>query len=107
MVEDVAGEVSRTARWLGVSLEADAIDDVARTLSYDAQSRRIASLPDEAWVEVNRANIYDRHSLLHRNHLQSGRVGRYLEQLEAHLILAIEEVAAGWLRDNGYPCAIT
>jgi hypothetical protein len=77
-------------------------ESIAADLSYEAQLRRLASITGESWVHVDPNNVYDVNSLLHRNHLQSGRPGRFCEVLAPVQVAIIELVAGDWLANNGY-----
>jgi hypothetical protein len=102
MVTRLLEEVLDSAAFLEVPCALSLAESIAADLSYEAQLRRLASITGESWVHVDPNNVYDVNSLLHRNHLQSGRPGRFCEVLAPVQVAIIELVAGDWLANNGY-----
>ena len=92
MIGDVAGEVRRIADHCEIETDDETIQSIADGLDLSAQRRYIASRSwgsDEAW---------DARTLLHRNHVRDGRIGKFREVLSPAQLRAVERVAGGCLR---------
>ncbi len=101
VVPSIASEVANISNYLGIKCADTLVNHIAESLSYDAQKDRINSA-SSAWVKANETNIYDKISLLHNNHLQSGAIGRYHKDLHKEQIAAINDIAGAWLVEMGY-----
>lgn len=96
MVADVRGEVACIATFLGLRLQPDDCRQIAAKLDLESQRRFLESRrwdPEERW---------DDRTLLHRNHISDGRVGKHREVLSEAQRQAVERVAGPWLVEQGY-----
>lgn len=96
MIADVPGEVACIAGFLGIRLEESEYASIAAALELSAQREYLEShrwSADEAW---------DERTLLHRNHINDGRVGKHRDVLSAAQLRAVERVAGAWLIERGY-----
>lgn len=98
----LATEVSRIGEFLDIPCPAFMAKQIAEDLSYARQAISIAAADQDDLVEVNPTNVYHRNTLLHRNHLQGGAVGRYKYDLNSAQRRQIEDQAGAWLAANGY-----
>lgn len=105
IIENVAAEAQRIANLLGVELTAIEAADLAARYSLDRQRERIASFADKPRDKTNGDNRFDPQSLLHRNHVRSGKVGGWRQELTANEVALVERVATRWLVDHDYPLA--
>jgi len=101
VIPSIASEVTNISKYLGIECPDSLINHIAQSLSYNSQKDRINST-SSSWVKANETNIYDKVSLLHSNHLQSGAIGRYKTDLSIGQISTIEELAGDWLLKMGY-----
>jgi hypothetical protein len=99
VVDDIAGEVARIAQHLGISLDASKIHQIADNLSLANQKSRLQRV--QSFKQIGRHSV-DSHSLLHSNHIHSGKVGRWQEELTFRDIKKIEDQAGLWLAEQGY-----
>lgn len=105
--EDVAynicKEILSIARFIGIVNNCVDTDELAQKLSLYGQKRFIDGMRSKRnLVCVNNYNIYDPDTLLHLNHITSGKIGRYKNDLTSEQIKIIEENAYHWMVANGY-----
>lgn len=98
----VAGEVRRIADYVGISLAADQIENIAQAVSFKENKRYIEQFDYEnKGVQYARTSM-DPQSLLHDNHLRSGASGQWQTELSAEEIALVETLAGDWLVTHGY-----
>ena len=103
MVADLPAEIARLARFLGVPTDESTAARVADDFSMERQKDRIErAFQSPGSIVGQGANAYDRESLLHRDHIQSGEPGSYRNVLRRHEAAALEWVCGDWLREHGY-----
>jgi len=93
----VVEETLRIASFLKIKLSEDRIRAIGEGLTIDKQKSRIEQMAKEKGE-----GIYDKKTLLHYNHIQSGAFYQWLYALRPHQIAQIESIAGNWLKDNGY-----
>src|SRR5581483_11152357 len=82
MIGDLTGNVRRLASHLEISVDDDAAAGIAREYTLEKQRVRIECAA--SWERVSHLDgelVFDPHTLLHRNHLNSGRAGAWAEIL--------------------------
>ena len=104
MIADLPGEVARIAAHLGLSVDRDACERIASAYSLDQQLMRIerfkrTSASEQRYTE---GPIFDSVTLLHTNHIQSGRSGEWAQVLSLSQAGMIEGRARNWLKSHGY-----
>jgi hypothetical protein len=99
---DLESEIRNIGRFLGVPLDEGVVSQYGRRFSLHNQIDYIQSIPAEDLVYANENDVYDRTTLLHRNHVTDGSHGRYLRDLSPAQIEVIEELAQEWLTRYGY-----
>ncbi len=100
MVVDLGGEVRRVADHLGLSVAAEALDDLARRHNADANRQNIRG-------KQLQASLHDPRTLLHPDHFTSDKLtGSYLDIFTPEQIAEFEQRAGQWLSEHGYPLGI-
>lgn len=93
---DLETETRRIADFLGAQIDAAAITSIASGHDPDAQRRRVADF------ERRSDATWDSATLLHRNHLGDGAIGKWRETLSPSHLDAVLRAAGGWLTEHGY-----
>lgn len=96
MINDLPGEVRRIAQTIGVTVHETDVADIADGLRLENQK---AFIGGRDWSD---GRAWDGRTLLHRNHIADGLVGKWRERLSERQIAIIEQHAGGWLRARGY-----
>lgn len=96
---DLVIEVSRIAQHLGIDISELRASQIANELSLTKQKTRLQAM--QSFDTVGKHRI-DSHSLLHSNHIYSGKVGRWQQELTDDEVKQIESKAGQWLIDRGY-----
>lgn len=105
---DVAAEVERIAAFLRIDVPPSDVARIADEHSLDRQKHRIERYDfGREGVAEGRTNLLDPDTLLHHNHLRSGRSGQWAEALTAEQVAEIERIAGPWLLERGYALADT
>ena len=101
LTTDLAGEVRRIASRIGLTVEDSAVATIAATYAPDRQRERTENVRRAR--ETTGTHVkYDPLSLLHHNHIASGRSGEYRSVLGAAEIRAIEDECGAWIAKWGY-----
>lgn len=103
MVTDLGRESLRIADYLGVDLDESAANLVAEKYTSGRQVQRIRSFNYGNLVTRSVAAAYDPASLLHANHIHSGKSEQWRTTLSRFQVGLIENIAYDWLIDRGYP----
>lgn len=96
---DMVAEIVRIAQHLGINLSSVRADQIADELSLIKQKTRLQAM--QSFETVGKHKV-DSHSLLHSNHIHSGKVGRWQAELTYEEINQIEKKAGSWLVAHGY-----
>lgn len=108
LVLDPAGGVRELAGFLGISISEDEAEEVAESYSPEANRRRIEEgrreLLDrgEDPDDPDRGMRHDPQTLLHGNHLRTGKVGGWREALGPEHLATLDRVGGDWLVRRGY-----
>lgn len=99
MVHNIPQEVLRIAQHLNVELSETEAIAIANHHTLDKQKQRI-----QQWKEGENFNpsSHEAKSLLHHNHINSGKSQQWSETLTALQIAYLESLTETWLRDRGY-----
>jgi len=101
MIQDLSGQVKRIAAHLGLEIDNNEAEGVAKLFSISEQQQRIANY--QAKMQLRGETIsYDSKSLLHYNHINSGKVGQWREVLTDKELVEINSRAGEWLFQSGY-----
>jgi len=107
MIADVAGEVERIARHLGISVGRDHCARVAAEYTIDRQRARIRDVEARGALARSGDIAYDPVSNLHVRHIASGGHGEWRGVLSSEEVAMVEDRAKQWLVANGYPLALS
>jgi hypothetical protein len=104
--EDVVGfeqkEIINIAEFLQIPVQQSLVTAIIDSVTYRGAQEIIKHSEENDWIEVNSNNIYHQHTLLHKNHLQGGVIGRFRADLLIGQQQLIESVAGDWLEMYGY-----
>lgn len=100
--------VRELARFLGVTLDPGEAGKIATEYSFESNLKRTTNLTRRLkaeGVDLNdHRNVFrhDPSTLLHWNHLRSGRIGAWREEATLTQRRAMAELFGPWLEQNGY-----
>lgn len=97
MVANIEECVRAMRDFLHLAVTDEACRDIAMSLNFDSQRGRIAQ------TDWRSGQLWDSKSLLHRNHLRDGAIGKFRHELPAAYIDHIESIGGDWLMSHGYP----
>lgn len=110
IVNDIALEVQRIASHLAISVCPEQATAIAQDYNLEQQKRRIQQFRDQLLQHSHHPNndraledAHDEHSLLHINHLDSGKIGRWKDDLTEEQVSRIETSVAQWCAHHPYP----
>lgn len=106
-VHNLDEETRRLADHLGLDISDDIVDQNCTKYSLDQQRERIGSYDYDRAGEKVQHSVFDPHSLLHPNHIPSGKSGQWQQSLTRMQIGLIENDAYRWLTDLGYSVSTT
>ena len=108
MIRDLAAEVSRIAGHLQIRLDRDTAEQIAAEYSLARQRERIAlSTHGDNLCDGFGQDRFDRHTLLHTNHIRSGIAGGWRKVLSPQEVAVIEHHLRDWLRAHGYELSLS
>lgn len=107
VVENLPREVKRIATHMDVNISLDS-QRIADGYTVEIQQKRIGNFKDkllrmpETHENKDReiVDYYDEESLLHINHIDSGKVGRWKEELSIKEVALIDNKVINWRRLN-------
>lgn len=108
LIADPATGVVELARHLGIALAAGEASQLAEEYSLEANRRRtqeVASRLRSQGIDLDdpaNRQRWDEQTLLHWNHLRSGRVGDWRERATPHERAILARIANRWLVRHGY-----
>lgn len=99
MVNNLPQEVLRIAKHLNVELSAEEAIAIAENYTLDKQKQRI-----QQWKQGEDFNpsTHEAKSLLHHNHINSGKSQQWSETLTSIQIAYLESLTETWLCDRNY-----
>lgn len=104
MLCDLKGEVRKIADHLGIRLSDVQYSSIASDYDIERQKERITVYKDRLAEEKIPCDgpVFDPHSLLHSDHINSGEIGQWEQCLTARQIMFIEQRTGYWLVSKGY-----
>jgi FkbM family methyltransferase len=107
LIADPVRGVAEIAQHLGISLEESEAQAIADSLSFEANQKRTADLANRLVangipLSSKDQDSYDPASLLHWNHLRSGKVGDWREQATPEQRATLGRICGSWLIEHGY-----
>jgi hypothetical protein len=100
IVREPSAVINSIASYLGLPIEPEQVCQIAEETSREqvrSFSRRVAGLEPSRLVQRD-GLVYDRETLLHRNHIRDGRIGHGAGILDSQQLSAIDAV----LRAEGF-----
>ena len=102
VIADLATEVRRIANHLEITVDDSYCQQLAQDYDLDKQKERIEDAKRIGDLDVRGRMTIDKHSLLHTDHIQDGRVDVWKQSLSGHHIGKLEAIAGDWLKAHGY-----
>ena len=107
LMADPARGVTEIARHLGLSIEPGEAESIAEALSLEANRKRTDDLARRlvasgVSLSSKDQDSYDPASLLHWNHLRSGKVGDWRERATPEQRATLGRICGSWLIEHGY-----
>jgi hypothetical protein len=102
MISDMATETKRIAEYLDIKLEESLVKKISQKFSIENQKKRIQDFNFEIQGIHTGINVHDPNSLLHQNHIFSGKKGQWQDSLSVIEIGLIEDCSYKWLKSNNY-----
>ncbi len=95
---DLTAEIKFFLEKVNVQLSEEQIQQIESKLNRESIKENLGK---GEMVNLN-GNVYDKKTLMHFNHINSGETGQFYNDLTKEEILAIESVASAWLVAHGY-----
>jgi hypothetical protein len=108
LMQDPAAGIREIARFLNVTLEEGEAESVARHYSLEAnrdRARRMAEALETRGLDLNdrsNAQLWDQATLLHWNHIRSGRIGDWKDRADIRQRRILARLLDGWLARHAY-----
>lgn len=108
VTQNLSQEVRRIAQHLELNLEPDRYQEIASDYTTSFQKQRVERFREQLLKVLstdgdrNIVDYYDEESLLHMNHVNSGKVGRWQDELSTKEVAQIEAKVHTWCEKNGY-----
>lgn len=108
VIEDLAREVKRIAQHLDLHLDPSCYQEIASNYAISHQKKRVEKFREQLLkappIDSDRSIVdyHDEDSLLHMNHIDSGKVGRWQDDLSPGEVAQIEAKVQAWCEKNGY-----
>jgi hypothetical protein len=102
ITSDLGGEVRRIAAHLGLAIPDRLPGEFAEAYSLAAQIQRIERFDFDRHGVGSGRFVHDPHTLLHRNHIRSGRIAQWRDELSPMQVALLEDLTCAWLRARGY-----
>lgn len=106
---NLAEEVYRIAQHLGLSIEAEQYEAIAADYSVEIQQQRISQFRHRLLQMQLASNdhreivdYHDEESLLHMNHIHSGKNGSWIENLSVEEADLISDRVKNWCAETNY-----
>lgn len=101
--------IQQAAEWLGLECSTRMAEQIADVCSAKSTRKRIEKVDravnsqQEADIQkVSETRYYDTGTLLHANHIRSGKVGRYRDRLNQKQLKRLDSYLQDWLMREGY-----
>lgn len=113
IIGNVEGEVKRIAAHLNIPVDSDTCHTMAQSYTLEAQQERIESFRKKLEKMSRHPNdhreivdYHDENSLLHMNHIDAVKAGRWKDDLSVQEAEQIEKQVEVWCQDNEYEPAL-
>jgi hypothetical protein len=105
MLADPAGQIALINQFLGLSLEPAILTRINEMCGLEASRRVCEDLrqrPSKAVLHSTENHRVDPQTWLHDNHIQSGKAGRWKDEMEPWQVQALSQAFDPWLARMGY-----
>ncbi|MFW5886824.1 MAG: sulfotransferase domain-containing protein [Bacteroidota bacterium] len=99
IIKDLYGEISKIAYFLEIELKEGEIKSLCEELDYENQKRQLSQKQN---FEKTLHGEVDNETLLHKNHLRSGKAEQWRKELNNLQIAKIQREWKGWMKENNY-----
>jgi hypothetical protein len=103
MITDLVQETLKIADYMGVDLDESSAAEIAEKYSIAKQLQKIRSFDYSTLGIQAETSKYDPNSLLHENHIFSGKTKQWETALSPFKVGLIEGIAYNWLIKKNYP----
>ena len=101
-VEDIKSEVEGIASFLGIQLTQDKISKIALNHSLENQKKYLHKISETNTLDEKYGYQLDGNSLMHTNHINSGKVNQWKNELTSFEIEKLQRKVKPYLIENGY-----
>ncbi len=98
---DIKQEVNSISEFIGFDIDKKTIDEVADNVMVEKFKKRLENLSIDQ-LEVDNNLSWDQKTLIHLDHFQDGRIGKYKKELSKELQELTTKEFNSWLVDHGY-----
>jgi hypothetical protein len=99
MMQDLKQEVARIAQHLKIELSPEEITEIAQNHSLQQQKNKIKTWK---WESGKNSGNYEPKTLLHYNHINSGKSQQWRDSLNQIQLGYLESIAKKWMETQGY-----
>ena len=104
VIEDIETEAKRIAAHFGIPFSISEAKLIASGNTLERQKERIQEArSDPSRLTTNNDTTFDSWSLLHLNHITSGKAGDWKHVLTPEQVRLTENIAGEWLDKQKYP----
>jgi hypothetical protein len=103
MITDLTQETLKISRYIGVELHNTLANKIAEQFTIDQQVQRIQNFEYDKMGKRAGRNVFDPLTLLHENHIHSGKLEQWKTALSSLEVGLVEDIACDWLIEKNYP----
>ena len=103
LVNDLKSEIKLIADFLSIKLSDNEAEEMANIFNIQSQKEKIKKFEKSSLTDLGDHRKFDPKSLLHNNHISSGKVSGWIDELTFKQIAQIESKTGLWLKKYGYP----
>lgn len=103
IVTDLEREILDIADYLNINIDRKLAIELADKLTFKNIKKELRNIDFQKEGVRIPAGIYDKKTLLHKDHLHSGKTEQWREELSSYEIATIQREWKSWLIDNNYP----
>ena len=98
---NIKKEVTRISELIGFDIENTIVDKIEEILQVEKLNNRLEGLSHDQ-IEIDNNLSWDKKTLIHINHFQDGRIGKYKNELDIELQTMLKKEFNSWLCTHGY-----
>jgi hypothetical protein len=103
VMSNLAAEIVKIASFLKISVDKSFVTEIEQKHSIENQQKRIFKFDYTEMGTDSGDSIYDPDTLLHDNHIHSGKIHQWETELSRFQIALLENIAYEWLIERNYP----